>query len=158
MAEPYVTVDLDGVERKLRFDLQARYDFEKRHGRSMLAVLVDWAGTVSGTTNAPAVDRINVSYSYVTLARMLWAGLKWHNRALTEEGALQLIQRYEERGNDASALWTVLFEAARVSGVLPREMLEAAETEGGSGGVDAEANPQMEAEAQASPTSASATG
>ena len=158
MAEPYVTINLDGVERKLRFDIQARYDFEKRHGKSILAVLVDWAGTVSGISGASQTERINLTYSYGTLARLLWAGLKWNNRTVTEESALQLIQRYEERGEDVSALWTVLFEAARASGVLPREMREAAERELEGGGAEAEGNPQMEAAGNASPTSASAIG
>lgn len=158
MAEPYTTVDLDGTERKLRFDLQARYDFEKRHGKSILAVIVEWSSAVSGIDQSSVTKRLDLTYSYVTLARMLWAGLKWNNRALTEEGALQLIQRFEERGNDVSALWAVVFEACRASGVLPRAMLEAAEREMGGNGVDTEENPQMEAGEEASPTSASAIG
>lgn len=122
MAVPYVMIDLDGTPRPLRFEGDAQYKFEKRYGKSLVAVCI-------GFYRANEREREEIMMSSVLIVDLLWAGLSWHDRTLTPDRIIELLDTYVRRGGNIFELWPIMLEGVQTSGIF-QSLGKQAEREG----------------------------
>lgn len=100
MSKRYVSVELGGVERKLRYDFNAIVELEEYFGKGIGAIL-----------NEEQVG-------FRVMRAMYWAGLKTYNRKLTIEQVGKWLQEEVESGKGLDELFEPVTEALKASGLL----------------------------------------
>lgn len=130
MSVPYVTINLDGLNRPLRYNAMAFADLEDQRKEPIGAILT----RLSDNDGANAV-------SYSVLRDLIWAGLKWKDRTMTPQKAIQLISDYEDNGGEIITLWETIWKALERSGLIQSMQ---AKVEADDVGEVAEGNAQTE--------------
>lgn len=106
-----ISIDLD-KSRRLKFDFNAICEFEDKTGISLLGLFADASKDDQDDT---AILR---SIGFVKLRTLLWAGLRWEERGLTEERLGAIIQKVMEDGMSLLGLYGKVVEALMNSGVF----------------------------------------
>lgn len=118
-----------GKVRRLRYDFNAISELEEKLDAPIGALLSDQKA------------------GFRSLRGLLWAGLKWENRALTPEKVGELIQKHLDQGGTIALFMEKANEALKLSGLFGADKPE------GEG-----SDPTEEAGTTQTPTSSSTTG
>jgi hypothetical protein len=105
-----VEIQLD-KPRRLRFDYNALCDFDNKSGDSLIGIFTEAAGSDNETA---ILNRLG----FGKLRTMLWAGLKWEDRGLTEERVGIILQKQIEDGVGIVTIFGIVMKALIESGVF----------------------------------------
>ena len=105
-----ITLVFDNKPRHVRFTLNAVTDAEALTGKNLLSLLLEGG---MRTTRA-----------------LLWAGMKWEDRALTPEKVGDMMEKWITDGKSYNDLERAAIEALQESGWYAEMMRQAAESQG----------------------------
>lgn len=100
MSRRFVSVELGGKERQLRFDFNAVADLEDHFGKGIASVMSE------------------EQVGFRTIRALYWAGLKWRNHRLTVEKVGEWLQDELEAGSSFESLLNPIIEAMKAGGLL----------------------------------------
>lgn len=100
-----VPIEINGEEKKLRFDVNAVSDIEEYFGKGIGVIFSE--------------DQVG----FRTIRAFYWAGLKWRDRGLTIERAGKFVQALLDQGETIETMMKPVIKALELSGVMGKEEL-----------------------------------
>ena len=101
-----VPIEINGEEKKLRFDVNAVSDIEEYFGKGIGVIFSE------------------EQVGFRTIRAFFWAGLKWRDRGLTIERAGKFVQALIDQGESIETMMKPIMKALQMSGVMGKEELD----------------------------------